>query len=112
MQGSWPGTSQSIHEEDLAKEQSNNKHPKTLADRFTAVFNKKSKAAVDGASKHGGEGSSTSTPKFSDRWVLQFQTAFVERWITSPLLFLFVICVHEVHCGVALNFTARHPKFL
>jgi len=89
MQGSWPGTPQSIHEEDLAKEQ-NNKHPKTLADRFTAVFNKKSKAGLDGSSKHGGEGSSTSTPKFSDRWVMQLKT-FIERCITAPLLLVFLI---------------------
>lgn len=67
MQGSLPGTPQSYNEEDFAKEvQSSNKTPKTFADRFTAVFNKKGK---DGSSKHGGEGSSTSTPKFSDRLV-------------------------------------------
>lgn len=67
MQGSRPGTPQSYNEEDFAKEvQSSNRTPKTFADRFTAVFNKKGK---DGSSKHGGEGSSTSTPKFSDRLV-------------------------------------------
>ncbi|KAG0631154.1 hypothetical protein M758_1G231500 [Ceratodon purpureus] len=64
VRGSWPGSNYSAHDEDFAKEQ--NKAHKTLADRLTAVFNKKGRGGVDGASKHSGEGSSTSTPKFSD----------------------------------------------
>ena len=66
MQASWPGTTSSNHEEEsLLKE---HKAPKTLADRFTAVFNKKGKG---GLGKDGGQGSGSSTPKFSDRWIIQ-----------------------------------------
>ncbi|XP_024386274.1 C2 and GRAM domain-containing protein At1g03370 isoform X3 [Physcomitrium patens] len=63
LRATWPGTTQWNQDEGLSKEQ--NKAPKTLADRFTAVFNKKGRSGMDVTSKHGGEGS-TSTPKFSD----------------------------------------------
>ncbi|XP_024372049.1 C2 and GRAM domain-containing protein At1g03370 isoform X2 [Physcomitrium patens] len=64
LRATWPGAAQWNHDEVLSKEQ--NKVPKSLADRFTAVFNKKCKTGMDGASKHGVEGSTSSTPKFSD----------------------------------------------
>lgn len=68
MQATWPGNTSSSHYEDLSKEQI--KTPKTLADRFTAVFNKKGRSGMDVTVKHGGEVSTSST-KFSDRSVLQ-----------------------------------------
>ncbi|KAG0621016.1 hypothetical protein M758_4G261700 [Ceratodon purpureus] len=61
LRGSWNGaTSSNNEEESFYKE---HKTPKTLADRFTAVFNKKGKG---GLGKDGGEGSASSTPRFSD----------------------------------------------
>lgn len=59
------------HDEDLVKEFDSldgrhNKASKTLADRFSSVFNKKTKQSVDGSSTHGGD---TSPSRFCDRLV-------------------------------------------
>lgn len=59
------------HDEDLVKEFDSldgrhNKAPKTLADRFSSVFNKKTKQSVDGNSRHGGD---YSPSRFCDRLV-------------------------------------------
>lgn len=75
MQGSWSTTSNSNHEENSVTENDSaegrhNKVHKSLADRFSSVFNKKLRRAGHLTSKHSGESSSSSsTPKFSDRLV-------------------------------------------